>query len=90
MKPEDVIMGEYKKGKGNLYALVNQQYFKEPRHVCIVDEINPLPANRVELFAFPPIDRELRWLASLGLVASTNNVLDEYGRVRIVARVSHA
>lgn len=70
----------------SLLVLVNQKYFREPRHVCLVDEINPIVANGVEVLVFPPIDKELKWLTSLGLVTSTDNIPDEYGRVKIIAR----
>lgn len=71
----------------NLYSLVNQQYFKEPRSVCVVDEINPIE-DGVEVLVFEPSENERRWLSSItGLLnykgydcVLKNTGIDEYKR----------
>ena len=51
-----------KKKELSPYSALNRDYFAQPRDVCVVDEINPLPGEAAEVFVFPPADKEIDWM----------------------------
>lgn len=71
----------------NLYIRLEQDYWSQPRDVCVVDEIRPLPGGSAELFIYPPYDKELAWIKRVvgrhGATITVVDLPDRDGRILI-------
>lgn len=72
------------------YVALEYDYWQQPRHVCVVQEINCLENEDAEIIVVRPFENELRWMSnvarSIDAVVVRDKTYKSYTQARFIVK----